>query len=374
MAIGIDELDDDWTMNDPEPDPNDVNGGTEPPAEPEPDNNGDNGGDGGQEGGQEGGNGEEITNAIYAYLKTKGIEDPSKIKFEDDNTGDIEELSWEELPEEDKYNILNTSNIDPDRSLDDDEIEHINAIRSSGMSILDYEEAIRQQAIADFQQQMGGEQTPQYEIDSIPDDELYLLDLQQKLGDNVTNEELLAALENEKQNPDFFAKKINGLRQEYKALEDQQRNAIVEEEQRNQQIRAQQFQSTILNEIQSVNNIGGIDVELDVDDMNDVANLILSSDPAGVNHLQKALSNPKTLVEVACFLTQRDRLGKDIQDYMAQQIKEVSRTSYKKGLEDGKSGKSTPSAKLSISIVVSCIEDKLTLAFSHKPFKRRIAF
>lgn len=347
MAIGIDELDDDWTMNDPEPDPNDGNGGIEPPAEPEPDNNGGNGddGNGGQEGGQEGGNGEEITNAIYAYLKTKGIEDPSKIKFEDDDTGDIEELSWEELPEEDKYNILNTSNIDPDRSLDDDEIEHINAIRSSGMSISDYEEAIRQQAIADFQQKMGGEQTPQYEIDSIPDDELYLLDLQQKLGDNVTNEELLAALENEKQNPDFFAKKINGLRQEYKALEDQQRNAIVEEEQRNQQIRAQQFQSTILNEIQSVNNIGGIDVELDVDDMNDVANLILSSDPAGVNYLQKALSNPKTLVEVACFLTQRDRLGKDIQDYMAQQIKEVSRTSYKKGLEDGKSGKSTPSAK-----------------------------
>lgn len=350
MAIGIDELDDDWTINDPEPDPNDGNGGIEPPAEPEPDNNGGNGDDGngdngGQEGGQEGGNGEEITNAIYAYLKTKGIEDPSKIKFEDDDTGDIEEYSWEDLPEEDKLNILNTSNIDPDRSLDDDEIEHINAIRSSGMSISDYEEAIRQQAIADFQQKMGGEQTPQYEIDSIPDDELYLLDLQQKLGDNVTDEELLAALENEKQNPDFFAKKINGLRQEYKALEDQQRNAIAEEEQRNQQIRAQQFQSTILNEIQSVNNIGGIDVELDVDDMNDVANLILSSDPAGVNYLQKALSNPKTLVEVACFLTQRDRLGKDIQDYMAQQIKEVSRTSYKKGLEDGKSGKSTPSAK-----------------------------
>ena len=75
MAIGIDELDDDWTMNDPEPDPNDGNGGTEPPAEPEPDNNNGNGddGDGGQEGGQEGGNGEEITNAIYAFLKTKGI-------------------------------------------------------------------------------------------------------------------------------------------------------------------------------------------------------------------------------------------------------------------------------------------------------------
>ena len=345
MAIGIDELDDDWTMNDPEPDPNDGNGGIEPPADPDPD---DNSGDGGQEGNQEGGedgNGEEITNAIYAYLKTKGIEDPSKIKFEDDDTGDIEEVSWDELPEEDKYNILNTSNIDPDRSLDDDEIEHINAIRSSGMSISDYEEAIRQQAVADYQKQLDEQQPPQYEIDSIPDDELYLLDLQQKLGDNVTNEELLAVLENEKQNPDFFAKKINGLRQEYKALEDQQRNAIAEEEQRNQQIRAQQFQTTILNEIQSVNNIGGIDVELDVDDMNDVANLILSSDPAGVNYLQRALSDPKTLVEVACFLRQRNRLGKDIQDYMAQQIKEVSRTSYKKGLEDGKAGKSTPSAK-----------------------------
>ena len=111
MAIGIDELDDDWTMNDPEPDPNDGNGGTEPPAEPEPepDHSDGNGDDGGQEGGQEGGNGEEITNAIYAFLKTKGIEDPSKIKFEDDDT--LDRVYLKEIAEEMDLPIPKTSEI-----------------------------------------------------------------------------------------------------------------------------------------------------------------------------------------------------------------------------------------------------------------------
>jgi len=40
-------------------------------------------------------------------LKTRGIDDASKIKFEDDN-GNIEEKSWNSLTKEEKFNILNT--------------------------------------------------------------------------------------------------------------------------------------------------------------------------------------------------------------------------------------------------------------------------
>jgi hypothetical protein len=40
-------------------------------------------------------------------LKTRGIDDVSKIKFEDDN-GNIEEKDWNSLTKEEKFNILNT--------------------------------------------------------------------------------------------------------------------------------------------------------------------------------------------------------------------------------------------------------------------------
>jgi hypothetical protein len=40
-------------------------------------------------------------------LRTKGIDDPSKIKFEDDN-GNIEERNWSNLSNQEKINILNT--------------------------------------------------------------------------------------------------------------------------------------------------------------------------------------------------------------------------------------------------------------------------
>jgi len=41
------------------------------------------------------------------FLKTRGIDDPSKIQFEDDN-GNIEEKDWNSLSKEEKFNILNT--------------------------------------------------------------------------------------------------------------------------------------------------------------------------------------------------------------------------------------------------------------------------
>jgi hypothetical protein len=41
------------------------------------------------------------------FLKTRGIDDITKIKFEGDN-GDIEERSWDSLTKEEKFNILNT--------------------------------------------------------------------------------------------------------------------------------------------------------------------------------------------------------------------------------------------------------------------------
>lgn len=355
MAIGIDELDDDFEFQNQDPNPNpdgDEGGNGGEGNQPDPDNNDGNGGaeeNEGNEGNENnGGDNEDIDNATYAFLKTKGIDDPSKIKFENEDTGEIEEVSWEELSEKDKLGILNTSNVDPDRELEDPEIALINSIRESGLSIDDYVQAIKQSGIEEARKQFEESNPPtqQFEVDNIPDDELYLLDLQHKLGDDATDEELLKALEIEKQNPEFFAKKVNGLRQEYKALEEQQRNLIAEQERQEYEAKFANFQNNVLNEIRSFNKVGNLDIELDVNDMNEIANVILSDDPAGVNYLQKALSSPANLVKVAWFLTKGESAFKDINDYYAQQIKEVSRAQYKRGLEDGKTGKtSSPVSK-----------------------------
>lgn len=68
--------------------------------------------------------------AISMLLKERGIEDKDRIKFENE-AGDTEEVSWDSLPEGDKYNILKTSERDDNTLLNDSEIQLINAIRSS---------------------------------------------------------------------------------------------------------------------------------------------------------------------------------------------------------------------------------------------------
>jgi hypothetical protein len=77
------------------------------------------------------------TDMVSYMLKSKGIDDRSKIKFEDED-GDIREISWDSLSNEDKLNILNSSDNEQDSDLDDTEVELINAIRESGMTPAEY--------------------------------------------------------------------------------------------------------------------------------------------------------------------------------------------------------------------------------------------
>jgi len=89
---------------------------------------------------------------------------------------------------------------------------------------------------SEYLQSIAGEHvevTPQYKIDDLSDDEVYLLDLESRIGE-LTDEEAAQALSNAKQNEDFFKKQIEGIRKEYKEREDfktQQEEAEREQEQ-----------------------------------------------------------------------------------------------------------------------------------------------
>jgi hypothetical protein len=271
---------------------------------------------------------------IISMLKQIGISDPSKIKFENDE-GEIEEVSWDSLSAEEKMNILTPESPDPNFGLEDPEINFINLLRDAGITPEEYINYQREQAIEEYRQTLEG--NPQYEVERLTDEDLYALDLQSRVPD-MTDEEVAIALEHEKANPELFEKKMQGIRAEYKALEDERRQneELLEQQQKQEQFEA--FQSDVLDAIESLDEVGGVKLNLDEDDMEEVANFILSLDSAGVSYLGKALDDPQTLARMAWFALKGDEAFATITDYYDKEIAKEKRSAYEAGYEDAKKG------------------------------------
>lgn len=271
---------------------------------------------------------------IISMLKQIGISDPSKIKFENDE-GEIEEVSWDSLSAEEKMNILTPESPDPNYGLEEPEINFINLLRDAGITPEEYINYQREQAIEEYRQVLEG--NPQYEVERLTDEDLYALDLQSRVPD-MTDEEVAIALEHEKANPELFEKKMQGIRAEYKALEDERRQneELLEQQQKQEQFEA--FQSDVLDAIESLDEVGGVKLNLDEDDMEEVANFILSLDSAGVSYLGKALDDPQTLARMAWFALKGDEAFATITDYYDKEIAKEKRSAYEAGYEDAKKG------------------------------------
>ena len=279
--------------------------------------------------------GNDKKDVLTEFLKFSGIKDPEHIKFEDED-GIIKEQNWNDLSFEEKMNILTTSYQQPERDLDEDEVELINELRRNDMTPEQYIQTIRQQAAQDYADSLNA--NPQYSIDDLSDDEIFMLDLQDKIED-ITDEEITSALAKAKEDP-LYEKKIAGMRKALKAQEDEYISQIQAEQEMQQQEQFNQFKDSVVNSIQQFNKVGDLDINLDQEDMEDIAAFILDRDESGVSYMGRALNNPQTLVEMAWWtLKGRDALN-SISEYFANEIKNVRQMSYQKGLEDGKKGSS----------------------------------
>ena len=271
---------------------------------------------------------------IDDLLRDRGIDDRNKIKFEDED-GLLVEKSWNELSKQEQKNILNQDPYaDPETELDDQEIEMINQMRLHGMNPYEYVTALRNQG-ANYAMSQA---QPQYQVDDLNDDELYVLDLQYR-SPNMTEEEQIQALTAAKQNEELYKKQVDGLRNYYKGLESdaQQQAQLQQQEIYNQQF--QQYENSIVNSIQNMTSIGNLDLELNADDKEDIASFILDRDPAGINWFSKALEDPDIVARMAWFALKGEDAFNDIENYIAQQIKATKQDAYNKGLEDGRRGK-----------------------------------
>ena len=266
---------------------------------------------------------------IASFLKSKGIEDTSKIKFEDED-GNIEERSWDSLDNEEKLNIL--ASPDSNFDLDENETQLINSIRDSGLTPAEYLQKIQTDGINSYIQNNQSE-TYQYQVDQLDDDELFIYDFISRMGD-VTQEEAQEALERAKSNESLFAKQIGAIRKEYKRAEEESiRQAQMEEEAQAQE-QYDYFASQIAEQVDSLSDFSGYDLNMDNEDKEMLYDFITGVDGAGNNYFAKALSDPKILVKTAWLVLNGEQMIHDITEYFQKEISSVRKESYNKGKAD----------------------------------------
>lgn len=267
---------------------------------------------------------------ITELLRSRGIEDKTKIKFQDED-GDINEVDWESLSNQDKLNILQSS--DEDTGLDSYEIQLVNAVRRSNLTPKEYIEAVQRDAVERYIQSQS--QQPVYKVDQISDDELFISDLISRTPD-MTDEEALDVLERTKSNEALYDKQIKALRSEYQRLEDEQTQYASIQQQQAAQDQFNKFAEGIENSILNFTEFSGCDINMDQEDMQELYDFITGFDSAGISHFGKALNDPNLLVRMAWFALNGEQMINDINEYYKKEIANVRKESYNKGLQKSK--------------------------------------
>ena len=282
----VDEFDETPTPEKQEPDPKPEKEGNQETTPP-------------SEGDQE----DDLTTEV---LKLRGISNPDKIQFEDES-GAITERSWDSLTKEEQINILADQREDQgtNNDLAEDEIELINAIRNSGMSVQDYMQTITPQI---------NQPQDTNQFDAMSDEDLYAFDILNKVGnDNITDEELDAALEAAKANETLFKKTVDGLRQQYNRLQEEQKQNIANQQQAAAQQRYQAFANVVNNQIDNFNSFAGQPIQLSNQDKDNLSEFMLALDEDGSSALGKALQDPRLLTKAAFWLLNEQELIAELQ-------------------------------------------------------------
>ena len=267
---------------------------------------------------------------ISSLLKGRGITDPSKIKFENEN-GEIEELNWNDLSNSDKLNILSSSEATNEDGLDDSEIELINTIRQSQLTPKEYIDYLQRSSVENYINNSANTNYS-YQIDQYSDDELYIMDLISRSND-ITEEEAIEALERAKTNEALFKKQMGAIRNEYKQAEEEANQYAQLQQEQAAQEQFNQFADQIEDSIINFTEFSGCELNMSDDDMQDLYNFITGTDSAGNSWFGKALSDPETVVQMAWFLLNGEKMIQDISEYYQKEITNVRKESYNKGLK-----------------------------------------
>lgn len=253
-------------------------------------------------------------NSIYRFLQERGVSDPSKIKFtNEDNTE--EEVDFNSLSADDQLEILKQVT---DPGLSTDEIRAVNYMRQNNANleqIIDYWAQKKLDSYLNEHPEAVHQKT--YTVDDYTDDDLFVIDLKQRYPD-FTDEELVSELESAKTNEELFKKKAEILRNTYKANEDKEIAAQKQaEEQQVEDLRANLKQAASqFNEVQlDYTDDKSDSLVIDDEDKQQMMSYILDQDADGKSQLIRDLEDPNRLIEMAWFSTQGPKMLSELTKY-----------------------------------------------------------
>lgn len=267
---------------------------------------------------------EEEADILADLLRTKGIDDPTAIDYED-ASGNLQKVNFFELPYNEQLEILKSNDGDIDYGLSEGEVETLNFLRENGVSLEEAIEYFQRKAIEghiDSQNIVG------LEVDQYDDTELFALDLKSKYPD-LTDDELQIELDKQLEHPDLFRKKIEQLRTDYKEIEANQLTEARLEKERQDESKRQEIEDNLVDTAMGIDELGGL--SLDDNDRNEVLSFILERDMNGYSSFVKSLNSPQTLFEAAWFVTKGREAFNILHDYYKKEISNVSKTAFEKG-------------------------------------------
>lgn len=236
--------------------------------------------------------------AMTAFLKSKGIADPSKIQFENEN-GEIEDVDFNSLSREEQLTMIQELT---DPGLSDHEVQVVNYLRQNRVTfdqVIDY---FANQRLEEYlNEHPEDKHQKNYSIDDYNDDELYLADLKSKYP-SFSDEELLSKLNTAKYDEDLFKKEVDVLRENYKAQEDQ----MLKDAELAEQQQYEDLQNNLLQAVSSFNEISLDTTDVNSDslviedaDKHQMLAYLLNQDKDGKSQFVKDIENPATLIELA---------------------------------------------------------------------------
>lgn len=258
---------------------------------------------------------EEKDDFLTKLLKSKNI-DRNKIQVQNED-GTTEEVAFDDLEDDDKLAILSEQQELP---ITDQEIEDINYLRDHDINLADFARLQREQAIKEYLEQNS---TPQYEVDKMSDDELFAYDMINRYGEELTNEEIDAELERAKENEELFTKKMNYIRNQYKAQEDATKQAADQQAQQEHEAEKQELIQALTSAAINTTELQG--VELEDTDRNEVLDFLIKEDAQGRTEFSKLLSNPEAIFKMAWFMKYGEDTFNTTVDYFKNELAKARR-------------------------------------------------
>ena len=254
---------------------------------------------------------------ITEFLSGYGVEN-GVITYENED-GTTEDVKFADLDDAEKLNILKELATP---NLSEDEIATINYLRRNNVTIQDVIEYYSNKAVDEYINKNGAVEK-RYSVDEYSDDELYIAELKSKYSD-MTDDEIRTDLESAKDNEALFKKKVDAIRNQYKAQEEAHEKELAKQ----QEDQYNAFKDTIYNQINDFNEIPmdykdtqSDSIQIENSEKDAIYNYILRRDENGLTQFYKDVNDPQKLVEIAWFAMYGKDAISDITNYWKAQLK-----------------------------------------------------